>query len=223
MRIAALISGGKDSALALHRALKAGHTASFLVTILPRREDSWMFHYPNIRLTTLFAEATGIPLVTRETAGIKEDELKDLRSALAPLDVDGVVSGAIASQYQKERIDAICRDIGLESITPLWLGTPVILLNELVDLQFKVIITGVYAHGFDPSWLGTPIDASTINKLVNLKRKHGISLLGEGGEYETLTLDAPFFRKEITLLETEKIWSNHSGWLHVKNAQLVAK
>jgi predicted ATP pyrophosphatase (TIGR00289 family) len=223
MRIAALISGGKDSALALYRALQAGHTASFLVTIIPQREDSWMFHYPNIRLTPLFAEAAGIPLTTRETAGIKEDELEALRSALTSLNVDGVVSGATASQYQKTRIDAVCRDLGLASITPLWHENPINLLKELVDLQFKVIITGVYAHGFDSSWLGTQIDAGVIDKLVNLHRKHGVSLVGEGGEYETLTLDAPFFGKEIALLETEKIVSNQSGWLHVKKAKLVTK
>ena len=57
MRIAALVTGGKDSVLALYRALKLGYEVKFLVTMIPQREDSWMFHFPNIHLTDLFAKA----------------------------------------------------------------------------------------------------------------------------------------------------------------------
>jgi diphthine-ammonia ligase len=223
MRVAALISGGKDSALALHRALKAGHKANFLVAMIPQREDSWMFHYPNIGLTYLFSEATGIPLVKAETSGIKEEELEDLKDLLSTLNVKGVVSGAIASQYQKQRIERICQELGLSSITPLWGEEPLKLLKELVSLEFEAIITGVYAQGFDESWLGRLIEMDTIDALLQLNRKHHISIIGEGGEYETLVLDAPFFKKRIELVETEKIWQEESGWLHVKKATLKPK
>lgn len=223
MRIAALISGGKDSALALYHALQKGYEAKFLVAMIPQREDSWMFHYPNIHLTGLFAKASAIPLVQKETAGAKEEELKDLKSVLATLDVEGVVSGAIASQYQKRRIDKICKEIGLNSITPLWRANPLRLLKELVDLKFKAIITGVYAHGLNEEWMGRQIDNDAVNALLELNHKHHISLVGEGGEYETLVLDTPFFKKKIDLVETEKIWKDQSGWLLVKKARLIEK
>jgi len=223
MRVAALISGGKDSALALHRALKAGHKVNFLVAMIPQREDSWMFHYPNIGLTDLFSEATGIPLVKAETSGIKEEELEDLKDLLSTLNVKGVVSGAIASQYQEQHIERICQELGLSSITPLWGEEPLKLLKELVSLEFEAIITGVYAQGFDESWLGRLIEMDTIDALLQLNRKHHISIIGEGGEYETLVLDAPFFKKRIELVETEKIWQEESGWLHVKKATLKPK
>ncbi len=223
MRVAALISGGKDSALALHRVLREGHEVRFLVTMIPLREDSWMFHYPNIHLTALFAEAASIPLVEKQTAGVKEEELEDLKSTLATLDVEGVVSGAVASQYQKLRIQKICTELGLTSITPLWKEDPNKLLKELVQSDFKAIITGVYAYGFDRTWLGKEIGASTINALLDIHRKHQISLIGEGGEYETLVLDAPFFNKRIELLETEEKWENQRGTLLVKKARLTQK
>ena len=105
MRVAALVTGGKDSALALYRALKSGYDVKFLVTMIPQREDSWMFHYPNIQLTELFANAVNIPLVKAETLGVKEKELEDLESLLRTLDVVGIVSGGISSQYQKTRIE----------------------------------------------------------------------------------------------------------------------
>ena len=124
MRVAALVTGGKDSALALYRALKRGYEVKHLVTMLPQREDSWMFHFPNIHLTTLFAEAVGIPLVQAETSGIKETELEDLKRVLSTLDIEGVVYGAISSRYQKQRIDRICRELRLRPIAPLWKKTP---------------------------------------------------------------------------------------------------
>lgn len=223
MRVAVLISGGKDSALALHRALEEGYKVKFLVAMVPRRDDSWMFHHPNIHLTEFFAKAADIPLVKEETEGVKEEELEDLKQILTTLDVEGIVSGAIASQYQKQRIDKICKEIGLNSFTPLWRESPLKLLKELVNLKFKAIITGVYAQGFSKNWLGKQIDVDTINALLELNRKHHISLIGEGGEYETLIIDAPFFKKKIELIKTEKIWEKQSGWLLVKKARLTEK
>ena len=223
MRVAALVTGGKDSALALYRALKLGYEVKVLVTMIPQREDSWMFHFPNINLADLFAEAVEIPLVKAETVGIKETELKDLKNLLATLDVDGVVSGAISSRYQKIRIDKVCQELNLESIAPLWQENSMQLLKEIINLNFDVIIVGVYAYGFDHSWLGRKINSTTLKNLVELNDKYQISLVGEGGEYETLVLDAPFFKKKIQVLQTERIWENHSGYLLVKEAKLVEK
>jgi len=223
MRVAALVTGGKDSALALYRALKEGYEIKFLVTMLPQREDSWMFHFPNIHLTDLFAKAVEIPLVKAETVGMKETELEDLKSLLATLDIEGVVSGAISSRYQKERIDKICRELNLKSIAPLWQEDSIRLLEEIINLNFEVIIVGVYAYGFDQTWLGRKINSTTLNSLIELNKRYQISPVGEGGEYETLVLDAPFFKKRIHLLRTEKIWENHSGYLLVREAKLVDK
>lgn len=223
MRVAALVTGGKDSALALHRTLKKGYDVKFLVTMIPQREDSWMFHSLNIRLVNSFAEAVGIPLVKAETEGVKEEELKDLKRLLAMVDVDGVVSGAISSNYQKSRIDKICKELNLKSIAPLWQEDPVGLLRELIRLKFKVVITGVYAYGFNPDWLGREIDASTVDDLIKLNQKHQVSPVGEGGEYETLTLDAPFFKKRIQVVNGEKKWGDHTGYLLIKKAELIDK
>ena len=223
LRVAALVTGGKDSALALHRAMKSGCTVAYLVTMIPQREDSWMFHYPNIHLADLFAEAVGIPQVKAETSGEKEAELQDLKKVLATLDIDGLVSGAISSEYQKTRIDRICAELGLKSVAPLWHQDPRKLLTELVKLKMETIIVGVYAYGFTVDWLGRKIDEAAINDLVQLNKSFQVSLVGEGGEYETIVLDTPFFDKKIQLIETEKIWENQSGYLHIKKAVLIEK
>jgi diphthine-ammonia ligase len=197
MRLAALVTGGKDSVLALYRAQQMGHTIEVLATMIPKRDDSYMFHFPNIHLTELLSRAVEIPLAKAETSGIKEKELGDLKKLLASLDVEGVVSGAVFSSYQKQRIQRICDELGLKSVTPLWHQDPLDLMNELIDLKFNVIIVGVYAYGFDKSWLGKEINSATLEKLVELHKKYQISLVGEGGEYESWVFVSTLLKKSI--------------------------
>jgi predicted ATP pyrophosphatase (TIGR00289 family) len=223
MRVAVLATGGKDSTLALFKVLNAGYEVKCLASMIPLREDSWMFHYPNIRLVDLFAEAVGIPLVKAESSGVKEEEVEDLKRLIARLDVDGVVSGAIASEYQKSRVERICEELNLKCISPLWHKNPLEILNEIVDLKFDVIITGVYAYGFSKEWLGRKIDEATVKALIELNGRYGVSLVGEGGEYETLVLDAPLFKRQIKIIEAEKVWKDQSGYFTVKRAELESK
>jgi diphthine-ammonia ligase len=223
MRVAVLATGGKDSALALYRVLDEGYEVKCLVSMIPLREDSWMFHYPNIRLVDLFAESVGIRIVKAETSGVKEREVEDLKSLIETLDVEGVVSGAIASGYQKARIEGICRQLGLKCVTPLWNENPLNILREILDLKFDVIITGVYAYGFSKEWLGRGIDETAVADLMELNRQYGVSLVGEGGEYETLVLDAQFFKKRIKIVEAKKVWKDQSGYFLVTKAELENK
>jgi len=223
MRVAVLLSGGKDSALALNHALNDKHEVVCLASVIPLKEDSWMFHYPNIRLVDLFSEAVGMPLVKAESSGVKEEEVEDLRRLIQRLNVEGVVTGAIASTYQKTRIDMICEQLGLKSIAPLWHRDPLSILKELVDLNFNAIMTGVYAYGFTREWLGKRIDADAISALEELNKQYGVSLVGEGGEYETLVLDGPIFKKRIEIVDAETVWKGQSGCFLVKKAVLENK
>ena len=223
MRVAVLATGGKDSASALYKVLNEDHEVKYLVSMIPLREDSWMFHYPNIRLVDLFAEAAEIPLVKAETLAVKEREVEDLKRLIEGIDVDAIVSGAVASTYQKSRIEKICEQLRLKCIAPLWHKNPLDILKEILDLKFEVIITGVYAYGFSEEWLGRKIDEASIKALIELNKQYGVSLVGEGGEYETLVLDAPFFKKRIKIVEAEKIWKNQNGYFLVKKAKLENK
>jgi len=223
MRVAVLATGGKDSALALYKVLNEDHEVKYLVSMIPLREDSWMFHYPNIRLVDLFAEAAEIPLVKAETLAVKEREVEDLKRLIEGLDVDAIVSGAVASTYQKSRIEKICEQLRLKCIAPLWHENPLNILKEILDLKFEVIITGVYAYGFSEEWLGRKIDEASVKALIELNKQYGVSLVGEGGEYETLVLDAPFFKKRIKIVEAEKIWKNQSGYFLITKAKLENK
>ena len=65
MKLAALISGGKDSSFAIYKALQEGHEVTDLVTIIPANEDSYMFHSANIHLTELSQKLAGFPSLPR--------------------------------------------------------------------------------------------------------------------------------------------------------------
>jgi len=170
--IATLFSGGKDSTLALHRMAAKGKRAELLITMISENDFSYMFHKPNIMQTKLQAEALGIRQIFANTQGKKEEELEDLEDAFVENGVTELITGAVASTYQKDRIEAICKRLGIECHSPLWRIDP---MEELAELSrdYNVIVTQVAAEGFDSSYLGQRIDAEMIEKLVRSTRNIG--------------------------------------------------
>ncbi|VVB88058.1 Diphthamide synthase [uncultured archaeon] len=222
MKLAALISGGKDSSFAIYRAMQEGHVVTDLITIVPANEDSYMFHSANIHLTGLISEACGIPLTSLASSGEKEKELEDLKRALGSVQVDGVAVGAIASEYQASRVRSICDELGISMYAPLWHNDPESLLLEMIGLM-DIRIVKVAAGGMDESWLGRRFDEKLIGDLKALNRKYRVHIAGEGGEYESLVLDAPYYKKRINLIETEKVWMGDYGVMKVIRAELMEK
>jgi ABC transporter with metal-binding/Fe-S-binding domain ATP-binding protein len=223
MRLIALFSGGKDSVFAIKKSIEQGHEIKYLATINSKNPDSYMYHTPNIGLTLMQSRCLNIQLVSKLSLGEKEKEVKDLEILLNNLDADGVVCGAIASKYQKERVEKVCESLRLKVITPLWGANQEQLLREILKSGFEVIITSVAAEGFDESWLGRKIDEKCVEDLIVLNKKHGISVVGEGGEYESLVLDCPLFSSKLEITKSEKTWKDNSGLMEIKDAKLVNK
>ncbi len=220
--IAALYSGGKDSTLAVHRMHKEGKDVELLISIVPQNDFSYMFHKPNIRLTALQAEAMGIRHVLFDTPGEKEEELGDLEAALKLNRVTEIVTGAVASTYQKNRIDEICRRLGVVHHAPLWGVDPVKELGELAK-NFEVIITQVSAEGFDDSMLGQRLDEEMIRMLIKLHERYRVNLLFEGGEAESFVLDAPLFKKKVVIKSAHKERMGSAGRYVIDEAVLEDK
>lgn len=222
MRAAILFSGGKDSTLALFEAKRKGVEIEYLVSLFPKRSDSYMFHYPNVELAKRQAELMGIPIITRTTPGEKERELLDLEEALGSVKdkIDCVISGAIASEYQKSRIDRICKKLKLRSFAPLWHRDPLELWRMCLDNGFRVMITAVACEGLDKSWLGRVIDEGSFKELEKLSERYRFHLGFEGGEAETLVTDCPLFKKALTVGKTRKEWDEEtdSGHLLIEKA-----
>jgi len=95
VRVAALFSGGKDSAYAAMRAVESGHTLACLVTVLPPSPASELLHYPCAGMTALQAESMGVPHVLRRaTTDGTGGQGRAVASALAEAaELHGAVGG----------------------------------------------------------------------------------------------------------------------------------
>lgn len=216
MRVATLLSGGKDSVYATHISRQYGWDVVHAVVIKPKRL-SWMFHTENLHLVDRVAQLMGLPLTIRETQGYKEEELRDLKIVLEELDVEGVVSGAVASEYQRTRIEKICHSLGLKSFTPLWHKNQEMLLREMVDAGFRAVIVAVAAEGLGEDWLGREIDKKCLKDLLRVREKYGINVSGEGGEYETLIIDCPLYAQSIEIEKASILWETNRGVLNIES------
>lgn len=226
MDVAVLFSGGKDSTMAVYAALEAKEDVKYLLSMKSRNDESYMFHVPNIHITDLLSEALDIPIMSVETDGIKEEELKDLKAAFVNLKdsgVEAIYTGALYSVYQKSRIERLGDEVGLKIISPYWHVDELEYMHKIVSLGFKIMICGVAAWGLDESWLGRIIDDETIEELVKLNEKYQVDIAFEGGEAETLAIDGPIFKKRIEILKYRKEWHLDSGVFIIEDAELKEK
>ncbi len=216
-----MFSGGKDSCYSVWLAQHQAWDVKGLVTIKPEAPDSWMFHYPNVEWTGLQARSMSLQQTLVSTS---TDDLVQLEETLRRLkfehNLDGLVTGAVASEYQKTRFDYVCDRVGLKSFSPLWHKKPETIVDDLVAAGFRIVMSGVAAFGLDESWLGKELTPTEWNELKRISTRFGIHLAGEGGEYETFVVDAPQFSRPISISESEKVWDGQSGHLKIKRASL---
>ena len=195
-RLVALTSGGKDSNAALYRMQRRNNEISCLLTLRSENKESYMFDSKKTQ-NHLEEQASklDIPLIVQETKGEKEKELKDLKKGLQKAidryNIEGVIAGALASTYQRDRIDKVAEALGLKVFTPLWQENQSNYMRWLVREGFEVQITDVAARGLTEEWVGKVLDEDSVEELIDLSEEHGFHSAGEGGEYETRVVGFP--------------------------------
>lgn len=227
MRFGILLSGGKDSVYSAYLASKE-HELVCAITIVSENSASYMFHTPNIDKVGLQCESMNIPLFIAKTKGVKEEELVDLKKAISDakekFNLDAIVTGAVGSKYQADRIQAICDQLGLECINPIWQINQVQLLKDLVANNFHVIVGAIAAYGLDKSWIGKEIDEEMISKLKKLQETIGLNPAFEGGEIESFVIDCPLFSKKISIVDYSiEMEDEITGRMIINDAKLVEK
>lgn len=226
-----LFSGGKDSAGAFYRAREAGLDVTRLVTV-HSAGDSYMYHVPATELVDLAAQSMGVsvtavtgPELSGHDSGAQGDrEIEPLETALSELDTSpeglaGVTVGAIESEFQAARIEAMCRRLGIDMYAPLWHEPPLELGEWFIDMGFEIRIIQVAAAGLDRSWLGRTLDRGALSELAELHETYGVHVLGEGGEFETLVTDGPHMDRPLEI-EYSKTWDGTRGHLEIESAHL---
>ena len=248
MKVAILASGGKDSTYASWWASLQGWEVVALVTVLVKGKDSMMFQLQNSWIAGLQAHSIGTSWKPVFSNGEEEKEIAELEMGIrgkdanllpledllpegvemprdleiqnGPLEIDGLVVGALRSDYQKTRIERMCERLGVRSFCPLWHKEPMDHMGSLVSHGFEVVFTSVSCDGMDKEWVGRRLDWESLRILEEASREFRFNLDGEGGEFETIVTDAPHMRRRI-ILDGEVVWSGSRGVLELKSCSLT--
>ncbi|XP_061102972.1 diphthine--ammonia ligase isoform X1 [Conger conger] len=224
MKVVALISGGKDSCYNMMQCVAAGHRIVALANLRPKENtdelDSYMYQTVGHQAIDVYAEAMDLPLYRRTIEGSslntgmeytqrEGDEVEDLYHLLKLVQekegVEAVSVGAILSDYQRVRVENVCTRLRLQPLAYLWRRDQEALLGEMVSRDVHALIIKVAAFGLDPEkHLGRTLGEME-PYLKQLSKKYGVHVCGEGGEYETFTLDCPLFKKKIVIDSMETV------------------
>ncbi|NXL93225.1 DPH6 ligase, partial [Alectura lathami] len=159
-------SGGKDSSYNMMQCVAAGHQIVALANLRPAEStgqtdelDSYMYQTVGHHAIELYADAMDLPLYRCFIKGTSVNtgrvytkyEVEDLYRLLKLVKdkegVEGVSVGAILSDYQRVRVEDVCRRLNLQPLAYLWRRKQEILLKEMISPNIQAIIIKVAAFG----------------------------------------------------------------------------
>lgn len=155
-----------------------------------------------------------------------DDEVEDMYRLLVRVlerhpEVEAVACGAVLSDYQRYRVENVCERLGLVPLCFLWRRNQSDLLLEMVQSGMDAIVIKTAAMGLDPHKHCGKSVAQLRPLFERLKREIGFNVCGEGGEYETLTLDCPLFSKRIVIDESEVVMHSDDAFSPVGFLNIV--
>lgn len=220
MKVFSFFTGGKDSTAAYLMSCIQRLEPDLLVTIVPMRSDSYMFHTINLRFTVYHALLLGRQITYYNVSGVKEREVDELRPLISNLYEAGytvATVGGIASNYQRRRFEKLLNEFGIELYTPFWGHPQDEVLHRYIDMGMEFMIVSVSAYGLGKEALGWIINGEDdVDKLIKLGRKYGFNPSGEGGEYESFVLYTPRFWGYIKPEKYRVYWDGVSGYIELR-------
>lgn len=164
---------------------------------------------------------------------VVEDEVEDLFLLLSRVkkdfpDVTGVSCGAIFSDYQRFRVENVCGRLGLVSLTYLWRRDQSELLDEMIQSGICAVMIKTASMGLNPRRDCGKTLGQLQSRLEQLKVTADLNVCGEGGEYETFTIDCPIFKRRIVLDKTRVVMDSEDpfapvGYLLIEEFHLEDK
>ncbi|WP_434626983.1 diphthine--ammonia ligase [Chromobacterium sp. CV08] len=190
-------SGGKDSCLALWRAVQAGAEPRALLTMLDEAGGRSRSHGVRPEVLALQARAMDLPqrLGRASWDDYREVFIGQLRAAVAEDGVEAVVFGDIDLDGHREWEESVCVEAGLAAVLPLWRQPRAELAREFVAAGFVARVVMVNTALTDEKWLGRTFDQRLIEDMM----ADGVDPCGEAGEFHTLVLDGPLFKRPLAL------------------------
>ncbi|TAM37873.1 diphthine--ammonia ligase [bacterium] len=210
MRVAGLWSAGKDSCFACYKAISMGHDLSVLFNFTDHEGKNSLSHGLTASLILKQAQLTGMPIVQKAMPKSSEAYREEFKALICTwkkkTGIGGIVFGDIYLKEHKDWIDAVCREVEVEPIMPLWNRDTKELILEIIDSGFKAMVVAVKADLLGKEWLGRIMDRKFIEEL-----KPGIDPCGEKGEFHTLVVDGPLFRESLKILDTQTLFRESFG------------
>lgn len=226
MEVAVLYSGGKDSTLAIEFCKEKGWDIKYLLSVKPTRTDCYLFHYATVEHTKELAEILGIKhiLVSCSVADPKK-EAEIVKNIVEKNPVDAVVLGGVGLQItQLKSIQDALRPLKVEVFASHAGQDSLELLKEMIEKGYEIIITEIASDGLNKEHLGFKLNKNSLNSFVELSKKYGFEILGEGGYYNSLVVDGPIFSKRLEILESKRIMDDkYHGYLEVKKTRIINK
>jgi uncharacterized protein (TIGR00290 family) len=206
MRGVASWSGGKDSCLAYYKAILEGMEILYLLNLISTDAKRSVSHQVDPELIVNQAVSIEVPVAQkRVTWDAYERAFKEAVSELKTNGVEAIVTGDIDLAEGKEWNDKMGSELGIKFISPLWENEPEQILNDFVGAGFEAVVGCVRAETLAERWIGRKVDSDFIDELC-----HGndskIHPWGEMGEYHTLVIDGPIFRKRIEILASKPVY-----------------
>jgi len=205
-------SGGKDSCLATLKAIKQGYKVTQLLNFISRESKRGCFHGIERKLLRLQAELIGIPLVQKEVSPDMEKYEEEFKEAVSGLKANGfrsMVFGDIYLDEHRDWVERVCGDLKIAAVEPLWNGSPAGLMREFIGLGFKAILVSCKADIMGKEFLGRQITQELIDELSGMN----ICPCGENGEYHTLVVDGPIFKRPINIIKSKPLLKE-GFWKH---------
>lgn len=220
-RAVVLWTGGKDSVLALHETVEKGLRVEKLVTFVPEKPE---FRAHPLDVMELQSQALSIP---HECIRIVEPYMESYIQAIQKLSEEGIdvlVTGDIAEvNEQPNWIRECSKCCNMEVATPLWGRDRKSLLHELFKAKYDVVMSCIKLKSLPSEWLGRSLEEESLPELEAVRTANGLDLCGENGEYHTLVLDAPLFKKSIEIEKTEKVQNQEMAYLKISQPMLKTK
>jgi len=215
-KFAASYSGGKDSVLAIYKAIQQGNQLIALITTYNKDKDRSWFHGLPKPLLESVSESLDVPSWLIETTG-KEYAENFEKSLLRVKEhgVDACVFGDIDIEEHREWCNERCQAVGIEAVFPLWNKNRKELVYEFIDNGFTANITVIDTNRLGEHFLGQKITKTMVDQI----EAYGADICGENGEYHTFVSEGPIFSKPIDFLFKEKIIEDNYAILPISVAK----
>jgi diphthine-ammonia ligase len=215
-------SGGKDCCQAAYRAIQQGFNIRYLLNTVSQDGQRSCSHGISSQWLRLQSEALGIPVVQILTAGDNYEAV--FTNALLKFKSEGIetgIFGDIDFNAHREWIERVCGKAGITPVLPLWLMQQDKIARDFIDDGFEAVVVATRADLLGKEWLGRKYDAGFLQDLTACSKN--ITPCGEAGEFHTLVVDGPLFKKRLAILETAQVPRDNHWFLDIRQCELREK